>query len=285
MTTLVSKTVNITVGATGAVSAIEAVCFDANQDGLINEVEGSMFAEALGSGIGNPAYNPRFDADKDGAIDSYDDMVFRLAMPEMSLSSIRGKVRTNIVKVLAWPETREVPQWSANLVKLNKAEVQKFTGYGKGYPGSIRGWVNVQCHHYVAGYICQEFASDTSIAAYKDLGYGCLFDACSQSHAYIIFWTGNDWRELNNWCILEPQTGKILGRAGNAGLPGMYHTLLINFLSRVYVWPYTGELKIESRVLVADFSAGMVDIWPDPGRISPDTKEPWPDIIDVNRGL
>ncbi|GAI82004.1 unnamed protein product [marine sediment metagenome] len=107
--------------------------------------------------------------------------------------------------------------------------VEEFTGRGL----TKDGWISIQLHpyhHIPEGYqyICQNFAMDTGVAAYRALGYGCLLLGWAWTHGYNIFWVGGDWHDLNNWYILEPQSGKIFC-AGNTGLPSMYHTLSIRF--------------------------------------------------------
>ncbi len=213
---------------------IQIIDFDINNNGIVDGEDEAAFLAAYGSKEGDPNYDRRFDANFDGVIDGWDYDTFYRTLGK-NLDIIRDNIKTGVYEHLVWTDG-----WDASLVALNKDMVQEFTGAtGK------EGWISIQHHPYypiVEGYhyICQNFAMDTGVAAYRALGYGCLLLGWSWLHGYNIFWVGGNWHDLNNWYILEPQNGKIFN-AAQPGLPLMYETLSIRFpdTSCQFVFPPT----------------------------------------------
>ena len=90
-------------------------------------------------------------------------------------------------------------------------------------PPLVSGWLHGAGHPYVYGtfpvaqgfYVCEDYSSDLTVAAYKALGYGALVSACSigtgggTGHAFNAWFIGGDWHNLNNWRILDPETGEV----------------------------------------------------------------------------
>lgn len=212
---------------------IQVVDLDSNNNGVVDEEDETAFLAAYGSKEGDPDYDRQFDANFDGIIDDWDYNTFYRTLGK-NLSAIRNSIKTGIYEHLVWPDGYKpylYEQWvwpggyDAYLVALNKDTVEEFTGYGL----TKDGWISVLRHPSRYGaYVCANFAMDTATAAYRGLGYGCLLFSKSMTHGYNIFWIGGDWRDLNNWYILEPQYGKVFC-AAKANLSSIYQTVGIFF--------------------------------------------------------
>lgn len=257
---------------------IEIVGLDANHNGVIDSGDEAMFLATLGSTLGDATYDRQFDINFDGRIDSVDEYSFNQSRG-LALEMIRNSVKTGLIEHLVWPDG-----WDAYLVALDKDTVNEFTGRGT----TIPGWISVQLHPYGSGYVCGHFARDTAVASYKALGYGCLLHTFGGStnvgHFYNLFWTGGDWHDLNNWWILEPQTGRLIGRATDE-LPTDYWSVFIFFYDEKRV-SFTGHVSLYSHILRVDYANGTVDFGSGESSVSPaGTEEPVPDVFNTSLGV
>ena len=252
-------------------TTIQVVDLDANNNGIVDAEDESAFLTVYPSVEGDPKYDRQFDANFDGVIDNKDYAIFSQTMGK-NLNAIRDNIKTGIYEYLVWPDG-----WDASLTALNKDMVQEFTGRGVGKTG----WISIQLHPYILpDYYCQVFSVDTAVAAYKGLGYGCLLFAGSGEHSYNTFWVGGDWRDLNNWYILEPQNGAIYSAVAN--LPSTYQTKKIYFLDYSAPYPY-GEhkLRIYGHTLIIDHELGRLDFASGSyGYPAYRVEEPMPDVFD-----
>ena len=234
---------------------IEVVCLDSNNNGVVDEEDEANFLAAYPSNKGDGRYQRRFDANIDEVINSIDYAIFYGTLGK-ELRVIRNRVKTSIYEHLVWPDG-----WDIYIVALNKDRVTEFIG---SFGESKEGWIDVRHHTYsFPSYICQQFAVDTMVAAYKGLGYGCLLGASSvtdgYSHAFNVFWAGGDWRNLNNWWVIEPQQGTFIGSVGDSNLPGIYQPVLIYIPD--FLIPGTNDIAIRTLIpnyQTRSFSLGSV---------------------------
>lgn len=234
---------------------IEIVDMDGNGDQKVDTQDFVMFSRCFGTIKGDKDYSRRWDFDFDDDIDSTDQMhLAQCIFDELDLVTIRNEIKTSVTETLEWSQGG----WTCPLVQLttDHAKVRKFTG-ADAYQGDVKGWITVHRHpwawDYPDGmiYICQHFAEDTARASYKALGYGCILRASSDAHAYNIFWVGGDWTDLNNWYMLEPQTGGI-ANAANPDLPDNWKT------TQIYFPTYTDSHSCHHHLLDVDFDEATV---------------------------
>jgi len=76
--------------------------------------------------------------------------------------------------------------------------------------------------------ICVHYARDLCRLAYKELGPKTIAWGSSGIHAYGMIYTGGDWRELSNWCIIDPYLG--LYNTVEDRLIGLHNTRTIEIL-------------------------------------------------------
>lgn len=235
-----------------AYTPIQVVDLDSDNNEVVGGEDEAAFLQAHPSIKGDPSYDRQFDANFDGVIDNKDYDCFYQTLGK-DLNAIRSSIKTGIHEHLVWPDG-----WDAYMVALNKDKVEEFTGHAL-----EEGWISVRHHPYVKpGYHCWMFGAETALAAYKALGYGCLLTAMEATvgrHCYNIFWMGGDWHDLNNWYIVEPQSGRLIGSAGREDLPDMYHTVWIQFWD--YVGPgleVPGARSIYYHYLHVDYEAKIV---------------------------
>lgn len=214
---------------------VQVVDVDANADGVVNLPDFAAFANAYGSEKGDPNYDRQFDMNFDDNVD-FDDFVRFADIYGAELSTIQAHVKTGSYRTLWW----RGDDWKCLLSSVSPYSVAEFTG-----TDFSTGWISVVLHSFSGQYDCDSFAFDTQIASYKALGYGCILQAHSSTHAYNVFWKGGDWQNLHNWGILEPQTGQVLVDAANVpsdfrtqfillpdnvmGICVYYHALQVNY--------------------------------------------------------
>jgi len=197
---------------------LEALDVDGNNDGGVNAVDMLMAAQGV---VGLVPYNRKFDLTFKGTVDMADVLrIAQYAVTNPDLATIRGAIVTGEKVRLTWPDG-----WTASLQILSNdtTSLQKFTGSGgmqngrTSPPPLIIGWLHGAGHPYIYGtfpvapgfYVCGDYSSDLTLAAYKTLGYGALVAAAGRGHAYNAWFIGGDWHNLNNWRILEPETGAV----------------------------------------------------------------------------
>lgn len=225
--------------------SIEVVDLDSNNNDIVDGGDEANFLSSYGSMKGDSRYNRQFDANFDDTINELDYEIFYKTLGKR-LDVIRSDIKTGIYEHLTWPDG-----WDAYISAVNKDEINEFTGVD-----GEEGWISIRQHPYMLSptpYYCQQFASDTAVASYKGLGYGCILPASSAAHAYSIFWSGGGWHNLANWWVLEPQCGVILANATSPALPSNYCTTRIWLPER-----YTGYVVI-AHILTADYMSRTVD--------------------------
>ena len=122
----------------------------------------------------------------------------------------------------------------------------------------LPGWSSISYHlgyviteWFPSGYCCAHYAADTTIAAYKSLGYGRLLCAYGPNHAYCTYWTGDgDPYDYRNWRIVEPQSGWVFDPQ-DPDLQERFQTYEILFPARVF--DSQGQPKCKCYVLDVDF--------------------------------
>jgi len=210
-------------------------------DGILDDTDEAAMIAAKTN------YVRRFDINFDGVVDDdYDDPYFdntRANNPNLGI--IRANIRTETYQKLTWSGG-----WYAYLIQLvdDAATIQAFTG-NNFVP--TYGWTHINRHPYIVPegiYSCLCYAFDMMIASYRMLGYGCLLFATSNTHGYNMFWIGGDWTDLNNWRIVEPQSGAILS-AGQANLAAKYQTCYIYFPS----WRRAGVNTVNCATLTVNY--------------------------------
>lgn len=260
---------------------IEVLAIDGNNDGVIDAADEALFLGSFPSYEGDPGYRRRFDMNFDGAIIEWpmppatlgDIGYFYYDMEHMErrLGRIRNRIKTDIATYIEWPDG-----WGAWLVALRKDAVRGFTGF---LGSTKRGWVHLIYHDFWYAdreYVCVHFATDTAVAAYKALGYGCLLYGASTPHAYNIFWTGGDWRDLRNWWIIEPQDGSDRGCALDQP-SWFYQTRFIEF--------FDSQDPIRHIILV-DFENNTMELAKyTRGLELEKLEEPFPEIWDTSLGI
>ncbi len=249
---------------------IEIVDLDSNDNDIVDQADEAAFLNAFGSVKGNPNYRRQFDADFDGKIGSNDYDIFYGTLGK-NLKTIRNNVKTGIIQHLVWPDG-----WDASIIALNKDRIREFTG-------GEEGWISVHHHPFIYNvYTCQQFTVDTAVAAYKALGYGCLLPATGKNHAYNIFWTGGDWRDLNNWWILSPQSSQF-GACAASPLSAAYQTTDIHFFD--YCYEEEEYIEINSHRLMVSYEEKRVDFSPGlSGLMGAGCEEPIPEVFDRTLG-
>lgn len=224
--------------------------------------------------IDPPPYNRRYDTNFDGVIDDTDAFyVSALWEKSANIDDIRDALKKDAAGNIKYASLN----WGtvqAYLVALNisdkvpslgnyySANLGNFVGT---YQAGREGWISLLWHPYLGTelppgefYVCAHFATDTMLASYKILGYGCLLKAYNLtaaglgSHAYCIFWVGGDWTDLNNWWIVEPMNG-VMFSATKDGLSETYWT------RRIYFPLYLGgDGHIYGAVLDVDYATKRV---------------------------
>ena len=253
---------------------IEIVDLDSNHNDIVDSGDETAFLAAYGSRKGDLNYNRQFDANFDDVIDKLDYNIFYKTLGKQLT---RNDIKTGAYEHLIWPNG-----WDAYICALNKDGVNQFIGvYDK------EGWISIRHHAYILGpapYYCQMFSSDTAVASYKGLGYGCILPALSTSHAYSIFWSGGDWHDLANWWFFEPQYDGEIKNAASPNLPRHYCTIKILLLES-----YDGQV-VHGHRLDADYASGTVDYGDGYGEglgclDARNNEEPVPDIFNRSLGV
>ena len=107
--------------------------------------------------------------------------------------------------------------------------------------------------------VCVHYARDLCRLAYRSLGPKTIAWGSSGIHAYGIIYTGNNWRNLSNWFIIDPywklygfeniSTGchnthaiKILLDEGRYGYWALY--LSVDYDNKTVYEPYKAEYRI-----------------------------------------
>jgi len=223
---------------------IEVVDLDSNNNDIVDGGDEANFLSSYGSRKGDSRYSRQFDANFDDIINELDYEIFYKTLGKR-LDIIRNDIKTGIYEHLIWSDG-----WDAYICTLNKDAVIEFVGI------DVReGWISIRNHPYTLGetlYYCQMFASDTAVASYKGLGYGCILPASSAAHAYNIFWSGGDWCNLANWWFYEPQGG-LIKNAASPELPSQYRTTRI-WLPEKCAWGI-----LYSHILATDYASRTVD--------------------------
>jgi len=195
--------------------------FDVNDDGVINEVEVKVAEDAY---LDPSKYTPKLDVRYDGVIDAVDvAYIKRLAAEHLNLQEIRDNLITGEETTLTWNAefSSQLKALSPDLEKISYfmwTNVGRFLWPGSKYDQQPTGWLHIDCHPYINHgwgtpdrYVCHMYATDTMVAAYKALGYGCIIYASvtrisdGVSHAANMFWVGGDWHDLYNWRIVDPE--------------------------------------------------------------------------------
>lgn len=233
---------------------IQVVDLDSDNNGIVDEEDEAAFLAAYPSTERDLNYDRQFDANFDDVIDNKDYDIFYHTMGK-NLNIIRDSIKTGVYEHLTWPDG-----WNAYLVALNKDKIDEFTGWGH---LDKEGWISVRHHPYYPyspeyyGYVCRHSAFDTAVAAYRGLGYGCLLFSYSPKHAYNIFWVGGDWHDLNNWYILETQSGGVFPAGRDHGAP--YQTELIMFFDYMEPGiPSRSDKTFNGHCLNVDYEARTV---------------------------
>jgi len=210
---------------------IQVIDLDSDNDGIVGLVDLEAYYKAHLSSKGDPNYDRQFDADFDADIDDDDRAIFvDTYYNNNNLETIRTAIKTANTQKLTWPDG-----WVAWLVALNYTHAIDFTGKDNYSPP---GWISIHRHPYISSgeskYICWQFGMDTSNSAYKALGYGCLLYASSASHGFNIFWIGGTWTNLNNWYILEPQTGQVFCATTITDPDNIWYVKYIDFPEKTF---------------------------------------------------
>lgn len=237
---------------------LEVAGVDHDNDGILSDADIAAFEAAFGTREGSPSYERRFDINFDGFIEDWDRDVFYATCQEVpNLGIVRSEMESGIYQQLIWPDGEEA--WLAALVD-EPVLVQKFTGYSN----KVAGWIHIHHHPWFSDvkkmefYLCQHFSMDTTVAAYKALGYGRLLSANTAGapgHTYNVFWVGGDWQDLHTWRVLEPQSGAIFN-AASENLPSLYRTGRILFPYRSSLGTYGQQWHF--RTLRVEFAEKVV---------------------------
>jgi hypothetical protein len=176
-------------------------------------------------------YVRKFDIDFDGAVGVNDITYVNSQMNQLlDLENIRAGLFTGEVVQLTWPD-----RWTAQIRAVVPATIKKFVGTKMTY-----GWLHGTRYPYSATkgfYECHQYSTDLALAAYKALGYGVILSASGNagggiSHAYNVCFLGGDWKNIENWRLVEPQDGFIYDpTVGKTN--AMYNTDTIYFYGNV----------------------------------------------------
>lgn len=214
-------------------------------------------------------YTAQRDLDFDGDVDATDYAHFgntpRFALP------IVEQIKTGTYQTLTWGET------SVLLAACNPSYVNLFTGRAS---GDVDGWISVRLHEYdAATYNCASFTTDTMVAAYKVMGYGCfLYGYNVLPHKFIMFWKGGNWQQLSNWGVINSETGAMMINASS--VPADYQAEGIVFPTI----GETGERTFSGKVLAVNYGAGTVSYSDIDGFSDQPHEEPIPATFDLFRG-
>lgn len=171
----------------------EVVDYDYDDDGVV-DIDDVFYAINL---YFNQEYDRAVDSNYDGVV-AKDDVIDTIQhyYDGLDIVAIRQAVKNDHSAELHW----ENIDFSCNLIGLEPSQVEKYT----------RGWLDVWKHPYsFSEYHCSYFTIDYIIAAYKDLGYGCLLSFVGVTtlgyvHSENIFWDGdNRWQSLDNWYCVD----------------------------------------------------------------------------------
>ena len=231
---------------------------DINDDGVINQTDLNAFYAAYPSVKTDAKYVRGFDIDFDGDIDLTDKTWMEQYTSEHpNLQQIRDAIITGGEVTLTCTDGFTV---KLRTLKDDESAIRKFTGTSIfHYQFPQRGWVHI-CNHPRINedqtYVCEHFAEDTALAAYKALGYGTIMYAvCSNfTHAYNIFFVGGDWTKLYNWRIIDPEYGRVFSATAEMGYA--YRTRYIYFLDRT-LW-MNGHRSYQFRRLAVDYLSQTV---------------------------
>lgn len=174
--------------------------YDYNNDGVIENADKSLLLEHLGETTSKGSSNRKFDNNYDGVIDENDVDLLKQSKG-LELSPITDGMLTGKTVSIDdhYRGLLEDKDWDYTLFALDRS-------YVKAYWGS---WLDIDNHPYSMDYQCLNYAVDMTKCSYKDLGYGTIAYAGGLGHSYNIFYTGGDWHYLENWMVLEPQSGAM----------------------------------------------------------------------------
>lgn len=78
-------------------------------------------------------------------------------------------------------------------------------------------------------YLCGDYACDAMKVARKHFGKNVLHIAVSRNHAYNAFLICDDWKNVNCWMCLEPQTGEFFKCTDGDGIHKLGKIDIVDF--------------------------------------------------------
>ena len=202
-----------------ALALTQVMDFDYNDDGVVDDEDVRLIFVQM---YFEP-YDRKYDNNYDGVIN----------MTDILLTYNRSEAGYNLTEI--WNNIYRgetyitIDNKSFRVIKCNRTAVTISTDFET--TPNYYDWLDIDYHPYINDeYVCLEFAFDLFLSSYQDFGYGVIFPAVSETHAYNVIWTGGDFYDANNWHIIEPQTGGWMGWVGYwNGYGGIYDTRSILF--------------------------------------------------------